>query len=254
MKWAVSGMDDKDCFGIIYKATNLINGKVYIGQTTNKLQVRKTSHINDSLAKRDNFVFHNAIRKHDRSNFKWEIVEYCDCKEELDEMEFHYIKQFNSSIPKGYNMTYGGGGMLGYKITEEHRKNLSESHKGYIHTAEQRKKIGEASLGRRHTEETKKRLSKQKLGSKNPMYGKCGKENPRYGISPPKHTIDALVEKISNVWLVIFPDGKEKVIKNLSKFCRDNNLNKGNLCGTAHGHRPHHKGFRCINLTNSGDL
>jgi len=245
-------MVDSSCFGIIYRALNKITGKVYIGQTISKLQTRKVAHVNDGLAKRDNVIFHNAIRKHGRDSFKWEIIEYCDSKEELDEMEFHYIKQYNSLLPKGYNMTSGGGGMLGYQITEEHRKNLSESHKGYVHTAEQKRKIGESSKGRKHADDTKKILSEKKLGSKNPMYGKCGKDHPSYGITPPKHVIDALVEKNSNMWLVLFPNGQEEVVKNLSDFCRKNNLNKGNLCGTAHGRSPHHKGFRCINLTKNG--
>jgi len=252
MRWEKLDMVDKDYFGIIYKVLNKITDKVYIGQTINTLQTRKVAHVNDSLAKRDNLVFHNTIRKHGIDNFTWEIIEYCDSKEELDEMEFHYIKQYNSLLPKGYNMTSGGGGMLDYQITEEHRKNLSESHKGYIHTAEQRRKIGESLKGRKHTNDTKKILSEQKLGSKNPMYGKFGKENPCYGITPPKHVFDALIEKMSNKWLIIFPNGQEEVVKNLSDFCRNNNLNKGNLCGTAHGRRPYHKGFRCINLTKNG--
>lgn len=247
-------MDEKDYFGIVYKVINKVTNKVYIGQTISKLQVRKVAHINDSLAKRDNFIFHNAIRKHGRDNFTWKVIEYCDSKEEMDELEFHYIKQYNSILPNGYNMTEGGGGMLGYKITEEHRRNLSESHKGYIHTVEQRRKIGESSRCRKHTEETKIKLSTQKLGNKNPMYGRCGKDNPGYGITPPKHVFDALVEKTSNMWLVTFPNGEEKIIKNLSEFCRNNNLNSGNLCGTAHGRSPYHKGFKCVNLTNSGEL
>lgn len=244
-------MGVKDPFGVIYKATNKINGKIYIGQTIKKLQTRKLSHINAGLAKRDNNIFHNSIRKHGEDNFTWEIVEFCDSKGELDDMEFHYIKQYDSLLPKGYNMTAGGGGMLNYKITEEHRKNLSESHKGYVHTPEQRRKIGEASKGRKHTEEAKRKLSAKRLGNKNPMYGRCGEANPGYGITPPKHVFEALVEKMANIWLVIFPNGEEKIIKNLSEFCRNNNLNRGNLCGTAHGHSKHHKGFRCINITKS---
>lgn len=231
--------------GIIYKVTNIVNGKIYIGQTTKSLNTRKLSHINDSLAIRDNLYFHNAIRKYGINNFKWEVLESCASKEELDDMEFHFIKQFNSKAPAGYNMTEGGGGMLGYIITEEHRKNLSDSHKGYIHTDQQKERISNALKGRKLSEDAKKRLSKSKMGEKNPMYGIKGPNNHSYGITPPKHVFDALVKRMSQQYVVVFPDGHEEEIINLSAFCRKYKLNKGNLCSTAHGRRSHHKGFKC---------
>jgi len=233
---------------LIYRAVNKINEKVYIGQTITGLTNRRLSHINDSIAKRDNIYFHNAIRKYGSENFEWEILEYCCSKEELDEMEFHYIKQYNSKFPDGYNLTDGGGGMVGYVITEKHRKNLSESHKGYVHTQEQKRKISEALKGRKCSDKTKRLLSEQKKGSKNPMFGIKGKQNHSFGVTPPKHVFDALIDKIAKKWLITFPDGSEKVIKNLSEFCINNSLNKGNLCSTAHGRRTHHKGFKCRKL------
>jgi group I intron endonuclease len=60
-------------FGIIYKVTNLTNGKVYIGQTVRTLHQRKNSHIRD-LKKNMDIVFHHALRKYGIDNFNWEII------------------------------------------------------------------------------------------------------------------------------------------------------------------------------------
>jgi len=240
----------KEVSGVIYKATNKVNGKVYIGQTIVGLAKRKEGHVNDSLANRDNNYFHNAISRYGKDNFTWEVLEKCCSKQELDEMEFHYIKQFDS-FENGYNLTLGGGGMLGYKITEEHRENLSKSHMGYKHTKQQRAKISKALTGRSCSVETRKKLSVAKIGSKNPMYGKTGKDSHCYGVSPPKHVHDAKIAAISEEYVITFPDGEEKQIKNLAEFCRKHNLNKGNLCSVAHGRRTHHKGFKCKKIGKS---
>lgn len=235
-------------FGIIYKVTNVINGKIYIGQTIRDLKIRKTQHINTALANRDNNYFHNAISKYGKNSFRWKMIEYCDSKEELDEMEFHYIKQFNS-FEFGYNLTLGGGGMSGYKITEKHRENLSKSHIGYKHTKKQRKKISRALTGRSCSAETRSKLSISKLGDKNPMYGRTGSKNSMYGKSLPEHIQAAKVAAVSEEYIVTFPNGTKKKIKNLAKFCRRYNLNKGNLCSVAHGRRRHHKGYTCKKIT-----
>lgn len=235
-------------FGIIYKVTNKVNGKIYIGQTIVGLAKRKEGHINDALANRDNNYFHNSISKYGKENFKWQVIEHCDSKEELDEMEFHYIKQFRSFGSGGYNLTLGGGGMLGYKITEEHRHNLSKSHIGYKHTKEQRTKISKSLTGRQVSIKTRQKLSFSKLGNKNPMYGKCGVDSPFYGRTIPKHVQDAKVKSVSKEYIVTFPNGSEKKIKNLSEFCRKYGLNKGNLCSVVYGRREHHKGFKCRHI------
>ena len=185
---------------IIYKATNKFDGKSYIGQTIKKLSFRKKQHEN---AKRIT-LFTDSIIKHGKNNFTWEVIEKCDSKEELDEMEFHYIKQYDTLCPNGYNMTLGGeGGNCGNQFTklskeersklhflnnlsyEEREKHLNEKYRGknnYLYrlmSEEERKKwlrkykIGESSPSygkkRKHTEETKKKMSKAKMGDKNPM-------------------------------------------------------------------------------------
>lgn len=96
--------------GVIYKVTNLINGKVYIGQTIN-FPKRKIKHLSDVKLNKENdtSVFHRAIRKYGEENFSWEILEEIS-SEELDNREKYWIHFFDSYIEhnKGYNMTLGG--------------------------------------------------------------------------------------------------------------------------------------------------
>ena len=92
--------------GLIYKATNIINNKIYIGQTTCTLEKRKNEHLNSC----DGTYFHKAILKYGRDNFIWEIVEdNIETYEELNEKEKYWIAYFNSNNNNiGYNMTPGG--------------------------------------------------------------------------------------------------------------------------------------------------
>lgn len=83
-------------YGIIYKVTNIINGKVYIGRTVQGLYRRKWSHESKARKHGNNMVFTKALRKYGTENFIWEQIEQCYDKEELNEMEFHYIKQYDS--------------------------------------------------------------------------------------------------------------------------------------------------------------
>lgn len=98
--------------GVIYKVTNLINKKVYIGQTID-LEQRKRNHKSESYNQKSSgykCAFHSAIRKYGWDNFVWEILE--EITDDLDEMnarERYYIALFNSYY-KGYNETFGGEG------------------------------------------------------------------------------------------------------------------------------------------------
>jgi hypothetical protein len=138
----------------IYKATNKINGKSYIGFDS-KWPNRKQKHLNKSFKENDNHYnskFHRAIRKHGLDNFEWEILyqskygKYC-----LDEMETYFINHYDT-FNNGYNMTLGGQGSLGIVQSEETRLKRSNSLKGQIpwckgikinHTKENLKKFSE---------------------------------------------------------------------------------------------------------------
>ena len=90
--------------GIIYKITNTVNNKSYIGQTRQSIQFRWNQHI----SKKDNTYFHNAIQKYGKDNFIIETLEECDV-EVLNEREIYYIAKYDT-FKNGYNLTIGGDG------------------------------------------------------------------------------------------------------------------------------------------------
>lgn len=90
--------------GFIYKITNKVNGKVYIGQTKYTIEARWKQH----QYKKDKTHFHNAIRKYGVENFIVEQLEECEISE-LDSKEIYYIAKYNS-FKEGYNSTIGGDG------------------------------------------------------------------------------------------------------------------------------------------------
>jgi group I intron endonuclease len=115
----VDGDDTKCRTGCIYLITNLINGKVYVGQT---LDYKRRMKKHEKSGKNPKYYFPYAIRKYGWENFTKEILIDDVPEEDLDNLEINYIDFYNSSNrEKGYNCTKGGGGISGYKFTEEQR-------------------------------------------------------------------------------------------------------------------------------------
>jgi len=98
---------------IVYKATNRINDKCYVGQTTTSLKKRREGHLRDAFDEnRERSYFHWALREYGVGNFSWEILCQCSTQEELDAKEQHYINRFNCLDPDhGYNLRQGGQGI-----------------------------------------------------------------------------------------------------------------------------------------------
>lgn len=90
----------------VYKHTNMINGKVYIGITSNKPEKRWGS---NGINYKTNKHFYAAIKKYKWENFKHEIIFQNLTKEEACLSEIELIKQYKSNNPKfGYNKSTGG--------------------------------------------------------------------------------------------------------------------------------------------------
>lgn len=164
----------------IYKTTNLVNNKIYIGQTIH----------DDPKYLGGGRLIKMAIKKYGRENFLKEILETCSKRENLSEREIYWIKKFNSRDPKiGYNMAEGGASFYvteeskkkvseslkgkyvgenafryGIRLTEEHKKIISESNSGKKLSDETRKKMSESNLGKKFSDETRKKISESHAG------------------------------------------------------------------------------------------
>lgn len=94
---------------MVYLAINKINNKVYVGQTINTLNRRKTSHYAAARNEKDNLYFHRAIRKYGENNFDWIVLDKANNQDKLNELEQFYIAKYKSNNSQyGYNMTSGG--------------------------------------------------------------------------------------------------------------------------------------------------
>ena len=94
----------------IYRITNDVNGKVYIGQTIRTIEARLQIHFDSAKKPELQLIkFYRAINKYGAEHFKIEQIDSAHNQEELDEKEKYWI-QFHNSIDLGYNTAVGGEG------------------------------------------------------------------------------------------------------------------------------------------------
>jgi group I intron endonuclease len=106
---------------VIYKATNNLNNKSYIGYDSSWPR-RKYIHLWESRTKSKDVVFHQALKRYSPEAFRWEILyESSDVDFTLNIMEGYFIRLHNShySTGQGYNMSFGGEGQVGFKHSTE---------------------------------------------------------------------------------------------------------------------------------------
>jgi len=124
---------------VIYCITNLLNGKQYIGLTTQALNIRWAEHLSRSRYKQYSSAIHSAIRKYGKENFIIEPIA-CACTiEDLKALEIILIEQYNT-FRAGYNLTEGGD----FKVVHQDVKNkISKSKIGHSVSKETREKLAE---------------------------------------------------------------------------------------------------------------
>lgn len=161
----------------IYKIQNKINGKVYIGQTIVSLESRLNrefhGHFADAFVYKKDHYLYRSMRKYGKDAFTYEVVEevpiQCTKQETrklLNEREVYWIKYYDSYC-NGYNNTPGGTD-LNKTLSEEHKRKISESHKGVKMSLEARQNMSKARKGLHLSEESRlKRLEKMKLKGTN---------------------------------------------------------------------------------------
>jgi group I intron endonuclease len=157
----------------IYKITNTINQKVYIGSAVD-LERREKQHFKCS----HNFPLRRAMKKYGAENFQFDILVLCQPDDltfvEQDQLDYwKKVKGWKNM----YNICPTAGSSLGMKFgprSKETKQKLSEAHKGKQFSEDHKRKLSEAHKGKQHTEAAKQKMSEARKG-------KCaGKKHPRY--------------------------------------------------------------------------
>jgi group I intron endonuclease len=164
----------------LYRITNQLNSKVYIGQTVDD-KARWGAH--QSFAKnpeKTGQYIHRAMAKYGVENFIYEVIAACRTQEDADETETTLIKQYDSrNIENGYNIAPGGNQawnaglpkeqqpMYGKKQSDYQKQRCSETHKGVswgTHTEEWKQKASLQRMGHPTSEETIAKISQAQIG------------------------------------------------------------------------------------------
>ena len=131
----------------VYKITNKVTGKIYIGITNQGSGARYRHHWYEARIG-ESAPIHKSMAKYGEENFTLEIIDFADTYEELKEKEKFWIKELNSMDRKiGYNLTEGGDGTF-----------------GKTHSEETKEKIRQKAIGRKVSDETKKKMSEARKG------------------------------------------------------------------------------------------
>lgn len=194
----------QDSRSVIYKATNRVTGKPYIGYDS-AWPKRQQQHLNVAFNPKHqtyHSIFHRAIRKYGANTFIWEILfSSNNATHTLTNMEPHFIREHQTHYltGHGYNMTYGGEGHRGPRTATNNRNNaLAQT--GKILTPEHRKNI---SLGCR-------------------TFG----------------------NRIAKDWILTSPEGDETRIKNLTRYCLDHHIPPSNMFNVVRGIMSDYQGWK----------
>ena len=187
----------------IYKIENLVNGKVYIGQSVD-IYARWVDHKKESQPKgKLNYPLYRAFRKYGVEHFSFEILEKCS-EDELNDRERYFIEFYRSYIKwensNGYNQTLGGEGTRGFGLNGDknpmYGKHRTEEEKRKIREARKGKYSGEnhPMYGIPRTEETKEKIRNSWTDERKEYYKNMlsGENNPMYG----KHHTEEEKKKI----------------------------------------------------------
>jgi group I intron endonuclease len=160
--------------GYIYKTTNLINGKIYIGQ-----------HLREEFDKKyygSGKLIQFALKKYGKNNFNVEIIEWLDSIEKLNDAEVKFISAYNSINKKiGYNIALGGNNksVKGTKWSnsarinhEKSREQANEKLRGKKRSEESKLKQSISSKGKKMSKEWCENISKSLKGRKGTWEGK----------------------------------------------------------------------------------
>ncbi len=150
--------------GFIYKMTNIITNKIYIGKTSRTIEERFQEHI--KLSKTSKYYLHQSIKKHGSDSFTIESLEEISDISSLNIREKYWIETLVSLAPLGYNLTKGGdGGDTSHSINYQNGM-----------------------------------MKRDYNGEKNPMFGKLGENNPNFGSKRTEQQKENLRVGLQEAW------------------------------------------------------
>lgn len=149
----------------IYKITNLVNNKMYVGSAVNLVNREKQHFQRLSKNIHSNIHLQRAFNKHGIDNFLFELLEACP-KELLIEREQYWIDKL-CTVKNGYNIRMKADSNLGIKFSQQSIKRMSLSHKGQSrkHSEETKKKLSNLKKGMVFTKEHKEKISQRLIGN-----------------------------------------------------------------------------------------
>jgi len=235
----------------IYRITNLVNGKIYVG----KLWKNDPNYFGSGL------LIKRAIVKHGIENFNKDILWCGKCSQKLlNEKEQYWIKQLRSQNKLiGYNISPGGNG--GDTLTNNPNRNIicekisaslkgNQYAKGMKHSEETKRKISKALKGKKRKSLTDKQKKKISEGTKRAMADPKLKKHLSDQAKKRGQTNKDFSKYIHvKKYKIVSPDNEVFIIENLSQFCRKHKLEVSNLCKVSKGKLKHLQGWKCKSLS-----
>lgn len=221
----------------IYKITNTVNNKSYIGYTKDSEKRWKGHQFGAG-----SLLIYQAIKKYGINCFKFEVI----ANETVDK-EDEYIVKYNTIAPSGYNITKGGS--------------LPPNHKGKTYKEiygrrwkEQVEKRTKLQLERggygpvTHTKATKKKISAAVSGKNNPMYGKKQSEKTKKLIGQANQgRLLGVKNPNSKKWILVSPKGKKyETVGNLKGKCKELGLSFATIHASHRYNRPMRSGWKIL--------
>lgn len=211
----------------IYKITNHINSKVYVGQTYQSIEDRFKRHCAEARWKnKKKMPIVLAISKYGQEHFKISLLEILppDTPQELvDERELFWGNFLNCFSPSGYNLRLGNGkGCLSPEIVQK----ISQSNTGKVRSLETKKRLSESHIRIRHKQSTKDKLSSHFKGK-----------------SPHPNTTAGSIKHNTKSYVLLSPDGVVTPIYGMKSFAEKTGLKRGGLSQLATGKIKQYKGW-----------
>ena len=184
---------------LIYKVTNLVNQKFYIGK-------HETVDVNDGYLGSGRAIV-SAIKKHGRANFSKEILHVFDNKESMESAERRLVTERLISDPLCYNLALGGqGGNIGPIVNEKIGRAMSACLKGKPKSEAHKAALRKSHTGRKISQELKERISKSvskkwrslTTEERKSKFGHAGNTNGFYGKVHSATTVEKIKTSIGD--------------------------------------------------------